>query len=163
MEPPTASAQHQQFLSFHLGQEEFALDILRVQEIREWMPVTPVPNTCRFVRGVMNLRGAVVPVVDLRLRLGMAEQAYTPQTVVIVMHVHGEDRERIMGVVVDAVAEVYDLSPELITPPPEVSAHGLEDYVRGLVTVKGRLITILDFDRLLITRDMMGGPVGMDP
>lgn len=144
----------EQFLSFWLDGQEYALDILRVQEIREWMAVTAVPNTASYVRGVMNLRGAVVPVIDLRIRLGMGEQPYTAQTVVIVIHVMSDDRTRIMGVVVDAVAEVYDLAPEQITSPPEVSTHGLEQHVRGLVTVDGRMITILDFDRMLIAQDM---------
>ena len=155
----------EQFLSFWLDGQEYALDILRVQEIREWMAVTAVPNTASYVRGVMNLRGAVVPVIDLRIRLGMGDQPYTAQTVVIVIHVMGDDRTRIMGVVVDAVAEVYDLPPEQITPPPEVSTHGLEQHVRGLVTVDGRMITILDFDRMLVAEDMsqdlgLGKPEG---
>ncbi len=144
----------EQFLSFWLDGQEYALDILRVQEIREWAPVTPIPNTVSYVRGVMNLRGAVVPVIDLRLRLCVPEQAYTPQTVVIVIHVHGDDRRRIMGVVVDAVAEVYDLAPGRITPPPEVTAQGLENHVRGLVSVDERMLTILDFDRMLTAEAM---------
>jgi purine-binding chemotaxis protein CheW len=143
-----------QYLSFWLAGQEFALDILRVQEIREWAPVTPVPNCPDYVLGVMNLRGAVVPVIDLRLRLGLPHEPYTAQTVVIIIHIHGADRHRIMGVVVDAVAEVYDLPPERITPPPEVSSHGLEHYVLGLVTVEGRMITVLDFDRMLVAEEM---------
>jgi len=152
------SEETQQYLSFHLESQEYAVDILRVQEIREWMPVTPVPNTRDCVRGVMNLRGAVVPVIDLRLRLGLPPASYTPQTVVVVLHVFSDEVERTMGVVVDAVAEVYDLNPAQITPPPEITAQGLQDAVRGLVQVGGRLITILDFDRLLTTREMVLGP-----
>lgn len=145
-EPPTAGVQ---LLSFMLAGQEFGVDILRVQEIRELARVTAVPNTAPFVLGVMNLRGAVVPLIDLRRRLGLPEQSYTPHTVVIVIHSHSEERERVMGVLVDAVAEVYDLDPAQITAPPDVSACSLAGFVSGLVTRDGRMITLLDFDRLL--------------
>jgi len=138
----------QQYLSFQMADQEYAVDILRVQEIREWSTVTPVPNTAPYVLGVMNLRGAVVPVIDLRLRMGLPARARTPHTVIIVIHVHAADHEQLMGVMVDAVAEVYDLEPSQITPPPEVSARGLEEYVRGLVSMDGSMLTLLDFDRL---------------
>ncbi|MGC8853917.1 MAG: chemotaxis protein CheW [Halothiobacillaceae bacterium] len=149
-----------QYLSFILHGQEYAVDILRVQEIREWGPTTPIPNSAGFVRGVMNLRGSVVPVVDLRLRLGLPEVTYDAQTVVIVLRVLSPERDRIMGVVVDAVAEVHDLAPQAILPPPEVTAQGLEGFVLGLVDSKGQLLTILDFDRLLDTSLMLVDAAG---
>lgn len=145
----------QQYLSFQLADREYAVDILRVQEIREWSAVTPVPNAAPYVLGVMNLRGAVVPVIDLRLRMGLPAKARTPHTVIIVIHVHAADHERLMGGMVDSVAEVYDLDPTRITPPPEISAHSLEEYVRGLVSIDGRMLTLLDFDRLLAPEAML--------
>ncbi|MEW6728676.1 MAG: chemotaxis protein CheW [Pseudomonadota bacterium] len=156
-----AMAAEQQYLSFFLAEQEYAVDILRVQEIREWGAVTPVPNTAPFVRGVMNLRGAVVPVIDLRLRMGLPEAAYSTQTVVIVIHVHAEERTRIMGMVVDAVAEVYDLRLDQIRPPPEVTAQGLDNHVSGLIDIEGRMLTLLDFDRML-SIDAMIAPIGSE-
>jgi purine-binding chemotaxis protein CheW len=153
--PGAAQGALLQYLSFILHDQHYAVDILRVQEIREWGPTTPIPNSAPFVRGVMNLRGAVVPVIDLRLRLGMPEATYDAQTVVIVLRVLSPERERIMGVVVDAVAEVHDLAPQAILPPPEVTAQGLEGFVLGLVDCDGQLLTILDFDRLLDTSLML--------
>ena len=140
----------EQFLSFVLDGEEYAVDILRVQEIRCWEGATVIPNSPASVKGVMNLRGSIVPVMDLRLRLGLAEQAYNPLTVVIVLKfiAHGGN-EKISGVVVDAVADVHSISPEDIQQAPELSSNVNASFVKGLGSTKSGALILLDPDTLL--------------
>ena len=138
----------QQVLTFMLGSEEYGVDILRVQEIRGWDHATPIPNTPDFIRGVINLRGTIVPIVDLRLRLGMPARAYGPTTVVIVLRVMGQSRQRTMGVVVDAVSDVHVVSQSQLRSPPGLSSIDAE-FVHGLATVDEKMLIIVDVDELL--------------
>src|SRR5271169_73812 len=114
------TANGEQYLTFLLAGEEYGVDILRVQEIKGWDKVTRIPHTPDYVLGVINLRGAVVPIVDLRRRFGLETIEFGPTTVIIVMRVAGARHERTVGVVVDAVSEVYNVDPADMKPPPDV-------------------------------------------
>lgn len=142
-----------QFLTFELAETEYGLDILKVREIRAWEPVTPLPNTPAYVKGVINLRGSVVPIVDLRERLGLEPRPYGPRTVVIVVNLHPSqapgDRGKVVGMVVDAVCDEHTLNEALISAPPDLGGPIGGAFVAGLVEVAGRLIVLLDSDRLL--------------
>ncbi len=150
-----AAAEGDQYLTFTLGEEEYGVDILRVQEIKGWQRTTPIPNTPHYVKGVMNLRGTIVPVIDLRERFGMEVQEYTKFTVVVMVRVVSGKRERIMGLVVDALSEVYTLQAEQIRPAPEFGAVLRTDFIRGLATVDdSKMVIILDVDQLLSDEEL---------
>lgn len=144
-----ASDDTHQCLTFIVQDEEYGVDILRVQEIKGWGAVTPIPNTPRYIKGVINLRGMIVPIIDLRLRFGLENAAYGPLTVVIVLKTIANDRERVMGMVVDAVSDVYNISEEHMKPPPDFGNAACVDYVKGLATVDEKMVIVLDIDRLL--------------
>jgi purine-binding chemotaxis protein CheW len=138
----TASAQ---YLTFALGDEEYGVEILKVQEIRGYAPITPIPNTPPHVMGVMNLRGAIVPVVDLRRTLGMPATDYTPFTVIVVVTVG----TRAMGLIVDAVSDVLDVGRAEMQATPDFGTQVDARFVRGLARVGGKLVILLDIDRVL--------------
>lgn len=137
------------YLTFVLATEEYAVDILRVQEIKGWSKVTKIPNTPHYICGVINLRGTIVPIVDLRSRFGLEHLEYGLMTVVVVVKVLSNAKERIMGVVVDAVSDVYDVSDSDIKPPPDFGTVISIEFVRGLATVEEKMVIVLDIDRLL--------------
>ena len=145
----TANADTDQYLTFILNDEEYGVDILRVQEIKGWDSVTPIPNTPDYIKGVINLRGTIVPIIDLRRRFKMDPIPYGPMTVVIVLKVITEDAERVMGVVVDAVSEVYNISAEEMKAAPDFGDAAKIDYVQGLATVNDKMVIVLDIDHLL--------------
>ena len=138
-----------QYLTFMLAGEEYGVDILRVQEIKGWDKATPIPNTPDYVRGVMNLRGTIVPIIDLRMRFTMDRIDYGPTTVVIVLRVECEGRDRIMGIVVDAVSDVYAVPTEELRPSPDFGGNVNVEFVRGLATVDEKMVIILNIDKLL--------------
>jgi purine-binding chemotaxis protein CheW len=138
-----------QYLTFMLDGGEYGVDILRVQEIKGWDKVTHIPNTPEFMQGVINLRGAIVPVIDLRQRFGMETLEYGPTTVVVVLRVRSEERERIMGVVVDAVSDVYNIPEKDFRPAPSNGNPAVMDSVRSLATVNEKMVILLDIDHLL--------------
>ena len=139
----------QQYLTFMLGVEEYGVDILRVQEIKGWEAATEIPNTPDYIQGVMNLRGIIVPIIDLRTRFDLEKVEYGKTTVVIVLKVKTNDKERTMGFVVDAVADVYDVSDEQLKPPPDFGCKVGTEFVKGLATMKDKLIILLDIDHLV--------------
>jgi len=143
-----------QYLTFILGSEEYGVDILRVQEIKGWDSVTPIPNTPEYIKGVINLRGTIVPIVDLRQRFNMPEIEYGPITVVIVLKIECADRDRIMGIVVDGVSDVYDVPPEEMKAAPDFGNVVDTEFVRGLATVDEKMIIILDIDHLMSGNEM---------
>lgn len=144
------TAEHaDQYLTFFMAKEEYGVDILCVQEIRGWEPVTPLPNAPAHIKGVINLRGTIVPIVDLRLCFGLANVVYTPITVVIVLKVQTEQGARIIGVVVDAVSDVYALSHADLRPAPDLGAAVEVDFIKGLVSVNKKMVVLLDIDKLL--------------
>ncbi len=138
-----------QFLTFILAGEEYGVDILRVQEIKGWDGATPIPNTPEYIRGVINLRGTIVPIVDLRRRFELEPVAYGPTTVVIVLKVRTADRTRVVGIVVDAVSDVYNVADGDLKPPPEFGGAVAVDFVRGLATVDDKMVILLEIDELL--------------
>ena len=143
------SDQGNQYLTFLLGEGEYGVDILRVQEIKGWDRVTPLPNTPDYMRGVINLRGAVVPIIDLRCRFRMEQVEYSKTTVIVVLKVHGEKGERTMGFVVDAVSDVYSIGDDQLRQPPDIGGAGQTSFVKSLATVDSKMVILLDIDQLV--------------
>ena len=139
-----------EFLSFTLGQESYAIDILKVQEIRGYETPTRIANTPDFIKGVVNLRGHIVPIVDLRLKLGMDEARYDGTTVVIILNI----LKRVVGMVVDGVSDVVALAPDSIKPAPELGASLDTRYILGLATLGEDLLILVDIERLMGSQDM---------
>jgi purine-binding chemotaxis protein CheW len=144
-----ASAAARQVLTFVLGSETYGVDILRVQEIRGWSAVTKIPHAPAHVLGVLNLRGSIVPIVDLRMRLNLDRAEYTAVTVIIVLSVVAGSARRDFGVVVDGVSDVVDVKEAEVKPAPDLGARTGSDYIRGLVPVSERMVVLLDIDRLI--------------
>jgi purine-binding chemotaxis protein CheW len=138
-----------QFLSFTLDHEEYGVDILRVQEIRSWEPVSRIPNVPPYEKGVVNLRGAIVPIIDLRDRFGLDHAGYTPLTVVVVLQAHISGKVRVMGVVVDTVSDVIDIDKSCIQNSPNFGTKVSTEFITGLALVKERMVMLLDVDKLL--------------
>ncbi len=147
-----------QYLTFRLADEIYGVDILKVQEIRSWDCVTPLPNTCKAVLGVLNLRGTIIPIVDLRRHFDLPEGETGPTTVIVVVKVR-QPRERVMGLLVDAVSDVHTLGEEHLRSAPAVG-HLAEQNLVGLAEVDGTMITLLDIDALLNSGDLSPEPVG---
>jgi purine-binding chemotaxis protein CheW len=141
-------------LSFVLGKEEYGVDILRVQEIRSWEPVSRVPNVPLYEKGVVNLRGAIVPIIDLRERFALSKVEYTPLTVVVVLQTGSGSHTRIMGVVVDSVSDVISVDKSEIQGAPDFGTKVSNEFINGLVSVNERMVMLLDVDKLL-TLDTM--------
>ncbi len=137
-----------QYLTFVLDGEEYGIEILRVQEIKGWESTTPIPNTPDYVLGILNLRGAIVPVIDLRKRFKLEEIPYGPTTVVIVVKMQHVDQERIMGLVVDGVSDVYRLENDEIQESPELGNSVDTEFVRGLASVDKKMVILLEIDHL---------------
>ena len=151
-----ATAEPEQYLTFMLGQETFAIGILGIKEIIEHQGVTEVPMMPPCVRGVINLRGAVVPVVDLPARFGRPSSAVTKRTCVVIVEAATGDGERqVMGLVVDAVNEVIDIAAADIEPPPAFGARIRSDFIQGVGKVRGRFVLLLDVDRALSIDDAL--------
>lgn len=138
----------EQYLTFLLDDEEYGVEILRVQEIKGWDRVTHIPNSPHYLCGVLNLRGTIVPVVDLRLRFDMPARAYTPTTVVVVLKVDGIT-QRTVGIVVDGVSDAHNVLPEEIKPAPDFGTSISTDFITGLVTIDENMMMILNIDSLL--------------
>lgn len=149
MQAHAAGAASDQYLTFMVAGEEYGVDILRVQEIKGWEAPTQIPNTPEYIQGVVNLRGTIVPIVGLRGRFALEKIPHGPTTVVIVLKVEAEDRERTVGVVVDAVSDVYDVPGSEMKPPPDFGSVISIEFVRGLATVEEKILIILDVDKLL--------------
>jgi purine-binding chemotaxis protein CheW len=139
----------QQALTFELGNETYGVEILRVREIRGWSSVTKIPHAPQHVLGVLNLRGSIVPVVDLRMRLALERAEYTKVTVIIVLSVHGANSRREVGVVVDGVSDVIDVNATEVKQPPDLGSRAATEYIRGLMPVNNRMVVLLDIDRLI--------------
>ncbi len=137
-----------QYLTFIMSNEEYGVDILRVNEIRGWEKTTPLPNSASYVKGVINLRGAIIPIVDLREKFGIQNLEYGQTTVVIVLQVESKTGERVMGIVVDAVSDVCSVSEEEKKAAPEVGGGGA-NFISGLVAVNEKMVILLDIDQLL--------------
>ena len=138
-----------EFLTFTLGAEEYAIDILKVQEIRGYEAVTRIANTPAFIKGVINLRGLIVPIVDLRIKFSLGEPSYDEFTVAIILNIG----KRVIGVVVDSVSDVVSLAEDSIHPAPEFGTFDTQ-YLMGLATLEERLLILLDIERLMTSGEM---------
>ena len=138
-----------QYLTFMLDGEEYGVDILSVREIRGWDSATPVPNAPKHVKGVINLRGTIVPLIDLRERFNLESLEYGPMTVVIVLNVQTEKGAKTMGIVVDAVSDVYSISPDEMRDPPDLGDSVDTNYIKGLVNVNDKMVILLEIDKFL--------------
>jgi purine-binding chemotaxis protein CheW len=146
-----AATPPREYLSFRLGTESYAIDILKVQEIRGWEAPTAIANAPAFIKGVINLRGVIVPILDLRLKFQLAQADYDRFTVVIILNV----AKRVVGVVVDSVSDVLSLGDDAIQPPPEFASATFDTrYITGLATVEDSLLILLDIEKLMTSSDM---------
>lgn len=145
-----ADGQSREYLVFSLGSEEYAIDILRVQEIRGYDQVTSIANSPAFIKGVINLRGAIVPIVDLRIKFNLPSVTYDPFTVVIILNV----LNRIVGIVVDSVSDVLALTPNEIKPAPEFGGSFDTQYLMGLATVEERMLILVNIEQLMSSQEM---------
>lgn len=150
MESKNEEIQSQEYLIFTLGKEEYGIDILKVQEIRGYDQVTRIANTPKFIKGVTNLRGVIVPIIDLRIKFAQENIAYNDNTVVIVLNL----AERIVGIVVDGVSDVLALTPEDIRAAPEFSVTLSTEYLTGLGAQGERMLILVDIQKLLNSEEM---------
>jgi purine-binding chemotaxis protein CheW len=139
-----------EYLTFRLGEEEYGIDILRVQEIRSYEQPTRIANAPAFIKGVVNLRGVIVPIVDLRLKLACASAEYNAFTVVIVLNVKG----RVVGAVVDSVSDVLELTRDHVKPAPELAASIDTRFITGIGSVAERMLILMDIEALMSSSEM---------
>ena len=139
-----------EFLSFTLGQEEYGIDIQKVQELRGYDTVTRIANAPGHIKGVVNLRGIIVPIIDMRIKFNLGAPTYDPFTVVIILNIGG----RVMGMVVDSVSDVITLKPEQIRPAPSMGSVLDTEYLVGLGTLDERMLILIDLDRLMSSDEM---------
>jgi purine-binding chemotaxis protein CheW len=137
------------YLTFTLDNEEYGIALLKVKEIIGMMPITSVPQTPEYVKGVINLRGKVIPVSDLRLRFEMAAANYTDRTCIIVVEIHGEETTIQVGIVVDAVSEVMNIKAEEVEEAPSFGTKVETDYILGMANMEGQVKILLDIDRVM--------------
>ncbi|WP_454765842.1 chemotaxis protein CheW [Cupriavidus campinensis] len=140
----------EEFLAFRLGREEYGIDILKVQEIRGYESVTQIANAPACIKGVINLRGIIVPIIDLRIKFNQAQVTYDQYTVVIIVDIH----QRITGIVVDGVSDVLTLTPAEIKAAPALSGGVETDYIRGLGSLEGRMLILADIEKLMNVDDL---------
>ena len=139
-----------EFLAFTLGKEEYGISIQKVQELRGYETVTRVANAPPFIKGVVNLRGIIVPIIDMRIRFNLGTPTYDAMTVVVILNVAG----RVVGMVVDSVSDVVTLTPAQIKPAPEMSGSMSTDYLTGLGSIDERMLILVDIDKLMSGTDM---------
>ena len=139
-----------EYLTFTLGNESYGIDILKVQEIRGYDAVTQIANAPEFIKGVINLRGVIIPIVDMRIKFRVGTAEYDEFTVVIIINVLG----KVVGIVVDTVSDVVGLAADLIKPAPEFGSAFDTDYITGLGTVNDQMLILVDIERLMGSREM---------
>jgi len=145
----TGPAVAREFLTFRLGAEEYGVEILKVQEIRGYEAVTHIANSPEYIKGVINLRGVIVPIVDMRLKFNLGKADYDQFTVVIILNL----KERVVGMVVDGVSDVVQLTDEQMRPAPEFGATVDADYITGLGTLNERMLILIDIEKLMASGD----------
>jgi purine-binding chemotaxis protein CheW len=149
-EEKAAASNSRELLTFKLGSEEYGIDILKVQEIRGYDAVTTIANSPEFIKGVINLRGIIVPIIDMRIKFHLGNVTYNELTVVIILNI----ANRVVGIVVDGVSDVITLTAEQLKPAPEFSSSLDTQYITGLGTVDDRMIIVMDIEKLMTSRDM---------
>lgn len=143
-----------QYLTFVLANGEYGVEILRVQEIRGWGPVTRIPNMPDYVQGILNLRGTIVPIVDLRMRFGLEKIEYGATTVIVVLKAVHANTKRVVGIVVDGVSDVHDLRASEIKPAPDFGDTMESEFIQGMIAIDEKMLVLLDVDRLLNYREL---------
>ena len=138
------SQEGRELIAFRIGDQEFTVNVMSVREIRGWTPAMPMPHTPSYVMGVINLRGAVLPIVDLSLRLGMKAAQPTARHVIIVVQVH----DRLVGLLVDAVSDILTISDDLIQPTPEIASDIERSFARGILAIEGRMICMIELESI---------------
>jgi purine-binding chemotaxis protein CheW len=151
-----------QYLTFRIGDEDFALDVANVREILEFTTVTKVPKTPDYMRGVINLRGSVVPVLDMRLKFGLSETKRTINTCVIVIEVSIENTKTVMGAMVDCVQEVFELEPDEIELPPRIGTMLKTEFIKGMGRKDDHFIILLDIDKLFSSDELVSAGKAQD-
>jgi purine-binding chemotaxis protein CheW len=146
----TTSARAREYLTFRLGNEEYGIDILRVQEIRGYEPPTRIANAPAFIKGVVNLRGVIVPIVDLRMRFGCERVDYNDFTVSVVLNIG----QRVIGAVVDSVSDVLEIAPESVKAAPEIQSAIDSRFITGIGQVGERMLILLDIESLITSPDL---------
>lgn len=147
---PNASQMANEFLTFRLGSEEYGIEILKVQEIRGYDAITQIANAPEFIKGVVNLRGIIVPIIDMRIKFRLGSATYDQFTVVIILNVAG----RVMGIVVDGVSDVITLGLEQMRPAPGLGSVIDTEYIMGLGTVDERMLILIDIEKMMSSSDM---------
>ncbi len=142
-----------ELIAFRIGQQEFCVDIMSVREIRGWTPATPLPQSPSYVRGVINLRGAVLPIVDLSARLGFPPAEATARHVIMVVQVGGQSHSQVVGLLVDAVSDILTVTDDVVQPTPDVASDMAKMFVRGVLAVEGRMISLIALDAVLPALD----------
>ena len=141
----TPASTSRELIAFRIGDQEFCVDIMAVREIRGWTPATPLPRSPGFMKGVINLRGAVLPIIDLGVRFGLKASEPTARHVIMVAHIGG----RMVGLLVDAVSDIIQLNDEAVQPTPDVASDHVKTFVKGIFALEGRLISLIELDRIV--------------
>lgn len=147
----STSVDRRELISFRVGDQEYCVDIMAVREIRGWSPATTLPQSPGYMRGVINLRGAVLPIMDLACRLGMAVNEPTVRSVFIVV----KAGDRTVGLLVDAVSDILSINDDMIQPTPDVACDAVRSFVRGIISIEGRMISEISLDRILPEREAL--------
>lgn len=143
-----------QYLTFFLADEEYGVSILDVQEVRVWDGVTSIPNAPAYVKGVLDLRGVIVPIIDLRMRFNMETAEYDETTVIVVLKIDVGEKQHIIGIVVDAVSDVLDVNEDQQKAAPEFETSGNTEFISGLATVNNKMVILLDTNKLLTRKEI---------
>jgi purine-binding chemotaxis protein CheW len=141
----TGSAARRELIAFRIGEQVFCVDIMAVREIRGWTPATPLPRAPAYMRGVINLRGAVLPIVDLGSRLGLQTTEATARHVIMVVHLGG----RTVGLLVDAVSDIVTITDDVVQPTPDIASDQVKTFVKGLFALDGKMVSLIALDRVL--------------
>ena len=140
-----ANDTQRELIAFRIGRQEFCVDIMSVREIRGWTPATPLPRSPGYMKGVINLRGTVLPIIDLGARLGLKTSEPTARHVIMVVHIG----DRTIGLLVDAVSDIINMSDDLVQPTPDVASDQVKTFVKGLFALDGRMVSLIALDRVL--------------
>ena len=141
----TGAGSRRELIAFRIADQEFCIDIMQVREIRGWTPATPLPRTPSYMKGVINLRGAVLPIVDLGARLGLTTSEPSARHVIMVVNVGG----RTLGLLVEAVSDIINVSDDMVQPTPDVACDQVKTFVKGLFAIDGRMVSLISLDRVL--------------
>jgi len=150
----SAQESQNQYLTFFLAGEEYGVSILDVQEVRVWDGVTSIPNAPVYVKGVLDLRGNIVPIIDLRIRFNMESVDYDETTVIVVLKIEADGKDHVIGIVVDAVSDVLDVNSEQQKAAPEFDTSSKTEFISGLATVNNKMVILLDTNKLLSRKEI---------